>query len=153
MILGVDISTTATGFAFVHDGKLITSGVISPTSKNFLTRGYDIADEISNLLLVYEPDAVVYEDFKVMRNQSSLKKLAIVAGMTLSKCKNFPVVEVGPTEWRKKYGFKGKRSELKKKAIDYVDKKFSLKATDDEAEALLIALYGEDLQKIWMKNL
>lgn len=152
MILGLDISTTATGWAiFSKDGVLKKSGVIKPksTEKDFLKRSMFIARQLKKIMLEYKISKACVEDLKVLRNQKTLVRLAICVGVITSSLmnENVEILFVSPTVWRKQYEIKGKRNELKNKAIQHVLDNFGKLVTDDEAEAILIANYMFILSK------
>lgn len=81
---------------------------------------------------------------KVISNQKTLVMLGIVQGLVIRELRNSTVTLVPPTVWRKPYELNGKRAEAKKRAIELCEDKGLSVSNDDEAEAILLGLYGVD---------
>lgn len=160
-VLGLDLSTTSTGYC-VYDNekvnygyiqypknKILTYGVIKPSKKqDAIDRIIYIEKEIKELIIAKEVEYVCIEELSSMRGASTTKVLATLQGhleVELRK-KEMLVTKCRPSEWRK-CKVKGRtRQELKSSAIEYIKNKYNLEVNDDEADAICIAEYGSNLE-------
>ena len=128
-----------------NNHKVIEYGTIKSDEYSFIERGQYMAEFVRLLCEKYgQFDKVYIEELKVISNQKTLVMLGIVQGLVIRELRNSTVSLIPPTVWRKPYGLNGKRAEAKKKAIELcVDNGFSV-SNDDEAEAILLGLYGVD---------
>lgn len=149
-ILGLDTSTTSTGYAVLDNEKLISYGTIkSPTKADLLDRVIYIEENIKQIIKAKEITFIVIEDLAVTRSASTTKALAGLLYHLLIEFrkKELLVVQARPSEWRKKCKIKGKcRKELKENAIKYIKNKYGVDANDDEADSICIAEYGKSLE-------
>ena len=149
-ILGIDSSTTATGYAILEDNKILLSGVIRPNNAlNSIERIICIEKEISALYDKYKPDFIVIEEMVAFRNANAMRVLiGLIYHLVIEYTKKEALVVLArPSEWRKVCNIKGKgRKELKENAIKHIQEKYNKKVTDDEAEAICIAEYGSSLE-------
>lgn len=149
-ILGIDSSTTATGYAILDDNKIISSGVIKPNKTlSSIERIIYIENEINALYDKYKPDFIVIEEMVAFRNANAMRVLiGLIYHLVIEYTKKEALVVLArPTEWRAKCKIKGKgRKELKENAIKHIQEKYNKKVTDDEAEAICIAEYGLSLE-------
>ena len=75
-ILGIDSSTTATGYAILEDNKILLSGVIRPNKAlNSIERIICIEQEINALYDKYKPDFIVIEEMVAFRNANAMRVL------------------------------------------------------------------------------
>lgn len=141
-LISLDISTKSTGYAIFHSsGSLITSGVLTSKHSDFLVRGNSMADEIQALVEEYEVTQAVIEELKVLKNQKTLTRLAIVQGLIIRGLKKCSIDFVSPSVWRSKYSIPRERDKAKKRALELVEGILPNGVTDDEAEAYLIGKY------------
>ncbi len=112
--------------------------------KDLIKRFQVMCQEIHNVIKKTKPDFVVLEDVSLQTNVATLTVLARVQGAILQSsitC-NIPYKIYKPSSWRKVLGFnQGKgiaRKQLKKQAIEYVEKNYKIKATEDIAESICI---------------
>lgn len=149
-ILGIDSSTTATGYAILDENKILLSGVIRPNkSLNSIERIICIEKEINALYNKYKPDFIVIEEMVAFRNANAMRVLiGLIYHLVIEYTKKEALIVLArPTEWRAKCKIKGKgRKELKENAIKHIQEKYNKKVTDDEAEAICIAEYGLSLE-------
>lgn len=149
-IMGLDTSTTSTGYAIIENNKILKSGTIKPNKKlDSIERIIYIEKEIKRLYDEFKPDFIVIEEMVAFRNANSLRILiGLIYHMIIEFVKKEAlVVPVRPSEWRKVCGIKGKnRKELKENAIKYIYIKYNKKVEEDEAEAICIAGYGLSLK-------
>jgi len=170
-VLGIDASTTSTGWCCVKNGEIKKFGSI--TFKDNLTKEeiekFSHIPEIKLLEKEYDwrrraylmlkelkhyikyADIIIIEDANGGKNIKIGLQLSELRGYILSAahifCKEFEVYP--PSKWRKHYGFTGKRKELKKQAVDKFQEITGKKDIDldDIAEAVLIALSAEYISK------
>lgn len=149
-ILGIDSSTTATGYAILNGNKIIKSGVIKPNKAlSSIERIIYIENEINALYDKYKPSFIVIEEMVAFRNANAMRILiGLIYHLVIEFTKKEAlIVLVRPSEWRKVCNIKGKgRNELKENAINHIKEKYNKKVTDDEAEAICIAEYGLSLE-------
>ena len=157
VVMGIDASTTSTGWSIFEGKQLIAYGAIKPKGENWRDRLIQEGPELKKIVQIYKPQKVYMEDVPLKPgNIKTLMILGAVQGFIYGLFSSFeiPVFFLNPSEWRKSVGLfdgtnKGKqREELKKKAIEKVNKEFDLKLIwksasskfneDDQAEAILI---------------
>lgn len=131
-VLGLDLSTTSTGYC-VYDNeklnygyiqypknKIIAYGVIKPPKKqDAIDRIIFIEEEIKELIKAKEVEYVCIEELSSMRGASTTKVLATLQGhieVELRK-REMLVVKCRPSEWRKNRVKGRTRQELKSSAI------------------------------------
>lgn len=155
--MGLDLSTSCSGYSVFDGDKLIAYGAIKPKGDNYRERIMDETMQLARLLREYMPDDIYIEDVPKKPGNNTLLKLGAVHGMILSLCAGFKLCPTFllPNEWRRKIGlYDGtrdglKREVLKEKAIIMANDIFHLdlewhganskKSQDDIAEAILIA--------------
>ena len=144
-VLSLDLSTKSSGYCVFNNHKVIEYGTIKSDEDSFIERGQYMAEFVRLLCEKFgQFDKVYIEELKVISNQKTLVMLGIVQGLVIRELRNSTVSLIPPTVWRKPYGLNDKRAEAKKRAIELcVDKGFSV-SNDDEAEAILLGLYGVD---------
>lgn len=140
--ISLDTSTTNTGYAVYDDeGNLLTSGVISSSSEDYLERANMMADCVSILSERFNITEACIEELKVLNNQKTLTKLAITQGIIIRELCDTAIIFVPPSVWRSLFHIPKKREEAKRKAIEIVKNKLGKTVTDDEAEAILLGRY------------
>ena len=156
--LGLDASTTKTGYAIFDDDKLIEYGVISSDKKDWRKRILVIAHELCKLIRNSKIEFIVVEDVPIIGGRvTSAKILGVVQGMvlTIASAMKVPIEFIPVTTWRSLMGLfdgtrKGvSREEMKRKSIELANKLFGLqlnwyspsstKNDDDISDAILIA--------------
>ena len=148
-VLGLDTSTTSTGYAIIDNGKLIDYGCIKPDKKlNTIEKIIYIEKEIKEIIKKKEIEYVAIEELAMVRNGAVTKLLAgllyhLVIEFTK---KELLTVLVRPSEARKGRITGKNRQELKQNAINYIKGKYNVKVNDDEADAIIIAEYGDSLE-------
>lgn len=156
VVMGIDSSTSSTGWAILYeqDGEieLVKYGSIKPEGKNTIRKIITILDELKKIRRENDPEMVVIEDLNVSRNMRSTKVLAgllIAIEIDLERA-HYLVQELKPSEWRKLTGIKGrKREEQKKNSIQHVWDKYHKIVNDDEADAICIAEAGTTLEVLY----
>lgn len=147
-VLGLDTSTTSTGYAIIDNGKLIDYGCIKPPKDlDTIDRIIYIEKEVKEIIFKKEIEYVVIEELAIMRNGLTAK---ILAGLLYHLIIEFRkrellTVLVRPSEARKGRITGKNRQELKKNAITYVKAKYKKDVNDDEADSIILAEYGSEL--------
>lgn len=149
-ILGLDTSTTSTGYAVLDNEKLISCGTIkTPKKADLLDKIIYIEEHIKQIIKAKEVDFIVIEDLAVTRSASTTKALAglLYHLLTEFRKRELLVVQARPSEWRSVCGIKGKcRKELKENAIQHVKNVYNINVNDDEADSICIAEFGNSLE-------
>ena len=156
--VGLDASSTCTGWSVFRDNKLIDYGAIKPKGQNWQERVYNEKPELEQVFKKYHPDKIFMENVP-LKASGGLKTLVILGGVQgfiygVAASNNIPIEFVDPNTWRSMGGvFDGtqegkKRDHLKQRAIEMANEKFGLnllwvspkstKNQDDIAEAILI---------------
>lgn len=117
-VLSLDLSTSATGWAFFEEKKLLDYGVIKPAVKGLTKMTYpegalrkclSISEQVSTLVLALEPDLIIIEEINRGKNrlgQKVLDGLHFVLLSFLDAC--YPINKIyfidsdGATGWRSK---------------------------------------------------
>lgn len=162
VLLSLDQSTRASGWAVFKDGEYVCSGVIDKSKSKLDTyeRSFEMARDIWKIIKKYKPDNLVIED---VQNQSNTKTVVILSrlqGMIIgyAEAHNIKTHILLPSQWRAamKYaqGPKVKRAELKQQSIDYVKENFGLAVSEDECEAIAEGvaahkIFGFEDDDIW----
>lgn len=159
IILGIDPGTATTGFGIIKltrsQPELVDFGVIS-TKKTLsdAQRLEILADDISELIKKYKPEAVGIEKLFFTTNQKTVMTVSQARGVVLFVCQKqkLPIFEFTPLQVKNFICGYGK---AEKKQVQFVvQKTFKLKTPpkpDDAADALAIALcaghyYGKNLK-------
>lgn len=167
IIMGIDASTTATGYSIFKDGKLIAYGCIKPKGTDWRERVKSESDTLRQIIDKFHPQKIYMEDVPLMENAkvskfkkkspSTTMKLGAVQGCVLAIASLYQIeIEfLLPANWRSPLNlFDGTREGthrdvLKEKATQMANDEFGLslvwagakskKSEDDVAEAILIA--------------
>jgi crossover junction endodeoxyribonuclease RuvC len=162
VILGIDSSTTSTGWGvidtkFSDELRLIDYGSIKPPKQlETIDRVIHISKELRRILQDFKPELIVIEEMNVTRNMKTIRALAglLTEIEVMLRNRQALYVKMTPSEWRKKVGIKCKndRGMLKKASIEYVLEKYNEKVTDDEADAICIAEAGSEVEVCLTEN-
>lgn len=159
VIMGIDASTTSSGWSIFNNGKLVDYGVIKPKGSDWRGRLIAQGPEIRKIIKKYRPDKIYMEDVPLKKSGGSMTLviLGAVQGAILGIAASYGVEIdfLSPSQWRSEVGLfdgtrKGtERSELKKHSIELVNKLFGLELKwvtpsskfneDDIADAVLVA--------------
>lgn len=149
LILGLDQATNVCGYCLMecsqNEHNVVDAGVVH-------IKGDSVDEKISYLKHwvveyadKYNPDCFILEDIQYQNNQRTYKVLAELLGV-LSNVYHENEVNyriVPPVTWKSKFNIKGRaRKEQKENTIKYVKERFGLDVTNDEADAICIAMYG-----------
>ena len=167
--MGIDGSTSSTGWSIFDGSKLVTYGVIKPKGKEWRDKIEQEWPILNKVVEKYKPEKIFMEDVPAKPGTLTLIKLGAVQGMVLALSSQYqiPIQFLSPSDWRGALGlYDGtragtQRDNLKKKAIEMVNKKFKLDLTwvapkskrneDDVAEAILIC-YSQVKEKFLGRN-
>lgn len=157
VVIGVDGSTSCSGYSVFRDGTLANYGAIKPKGKEWDERLIQEWHGFCEVIERQHPDVLYYEQPPLKDGKITLLKLGAVQGMILGLCAqyNIKIQFLSPSDWRKELGlFDGTRQgmcrdELKRKSIEKANEIFGLnlvwtapkskKNDDDIADAILIA--------------
>ena len=164
VVVGLDLSTTSTGFSVYQDGELINHGRFRSDKKNAFDRIDEIYHMVGDLFKAYDIDVVFVEDVPLSSamNKRICELLLLLQGTIYSHCINNDCAfyQMEPSEWRRLAGVKSEkpRREFQKKAaielvnelhglnFSWIDDKYDKTTGDsDEAEGILIGLAGTKL--------
>lgn len=164
VVVGLDLSTTSTGFSVYQDGELINHGRFRSDKKNVFDRIDEIYHMVGDLFKAYDIDVVFVEDvpLSTAMNKRICELLLLLQGTIYSHCINNDCAfyQMEPSEWRRLAGVKPEkpRREFQKKAaielvnelhglnFSWIDDKYDKTTGDsDEAEGILIGLAGTKL--------
>ena len=142
-IIAFDQSTKATGWAVLDQetAEIVKFGVLKPEGET----NDRIRQTIKHCLWLVEEYQVTFVFIEGIYSELNKKVFAILAKLAGSleimlEEKGYIVNVVSANEWRERVGIKGrKRADVKKEAIDLVYTLYDIKASEDEAEAILFA--------------
>lgn len=155
VILGIDSSTTSTGWAvidtkFDNELRLIDYGVIKPKQDETIDRIIYISNELKEVLRNFRPEFVVIEEMNVTRNMKTIRALSglITAIEVMLRNRQALYVKLTPSQWRKSVGIqcKNDRKTLKQASVEYVREHYNENVNDDEADAICIAEAGSEVE-------
>lgn len=137
-LLALDQSSRITGYAVFKDGMLIKVGKFVLEDVNFGTRLRKLSEKIIQLIEEYEINELAFEEIQLQQNVDTFKKLAMVYGVTMYTAEklNIPYEIISSNTWKSKCGIKkSTREPEKKQAQKFVQDKYGIKVTQDEADA------------------
>lgn len=150
--LALDQALQVTGWAFFIDNKLKDFGKFTiPANKPIEQRlGQYFWTELNNLYNKYDFEELFIEDIQYQNNAETYKKLAYVQSCILlwAYFNQIKITILSPSHWRniikENYNIKfGRiRQEQKEKAVEFVNNKYNVEATSDEADAICIGCAG-----------
>ena len=155
VILGIDSSTTSTGWAIIdtkfdNELRLIDYGVIKPKQDETIDRIIKISNELKEVLRSFRPEFVVIEEMNVTRNMKTIRALSglITTIEVMLRNRQALYVKLTPSQWRKSVGIqcKNDRNTLKQASVEYVREHYNENVNDDEADAICIAEAGSEVE-------
>lgn len=156
-IMGLDLSTSCTGYSIFDKSGLIAYGKIKPKNKDWRERIEEQAISLGDIMRKYHPIKAYVEDVPLKPGSSTLVKLGAMQGMILALCSQYSCKPIFllPVHWRKELDlYDGtrqglQRDILKQKAVQTVNDEFGIRLNwvspksklndDDIAEGILIA--------------
>lgn len=157
-ILALDQATHITGWSVYDGNQLVKYGIFETTLKDEIERGASVKQWLINMIENWKPDIVGIEDIHLQeKNQSKssdkvqgilvFKTLARFQGVILNLLfeRKIEYAVCSPSTWRQHCGVKGNTKADKKRAMQFLVKKwFDVSVTDDEADAIGIGKYLAD---------
>lgn len=157
-LIALDQSTQTTGYAIFKDGALLTHGHVDPTGADYVERIAKLRQWVDKIINTLGDDEieVCIEDIQLQNvnpngggyqkdfGVTTFKKLAHVQGALLSLFaeKDIPYSLIVSSSWKKTCGVTGSaRNQQKKNAQLFVEKKYNIKATQDEADAICLGTH------------
>lgn len=144
-ILALDQASKTSGYSVFKDGKLHTYGKFTFEDADLGERLCKIKNKILELINEYDIDELIFEDIQlqnnVTQNVQTFKILAEVYGLIdqMASELKIPHRSYLASSWKSQLGIKGKdRAEQKRNAQKYVMSTYSVKCTQDEADAICI---------------
>jgi len=144
-LLALDQASRVSGWAFFEDDKLVDYGKIELKEDEVGPRLVTLKKEIIDLIDKYKVDMVAFEDIQMQSsigsNVVTFKVLAEVYGVIHEFLEEMRInyIVVPSVKWKSTLGIKGKkRPDQKRNAQLYVEEKYSIKATQDECDAICI---------------
>lgn len=140
-LLSFDQASKTTGWACFQDNKLLTYGKFTLDDDDVGVRLTKFRTKVQELINQYQPDEVVFEDIQEQNNIQTFKVLAQVYGVMseLLTSIKMPHSTLLAVQWKSDLKIKGKaRAEQKRNAQQYVQNTYSIKATQDESDAICI---------------
>lgn len=141
-VLSIDLSSTSTGIAYSHQGKIVRWKTIKSDKDDFRERGFEIVGEIVEILEKGKIDYIILEDVFLGLNSDVLAKLSEVRGMLMYHIKRLGIeyLIVPPILWKNRFeGVPLHRKEQKefmmRKFFEYTGVEAD---SDDAADAYMI---------------
>jgi len=151
-VLAIDQSLKGnTGYAVVQDGELLVSGLVDyRIAKTHTDRLCAFADYLQMLCTTHTPDVVVLERVRQFHqggiNIDTIVLLAELIGVTKFLVRNvLPFSDmwlVNTSSWKAAILEKGWVAKGKAASVDYVQQFYNIQVSDDQADAICMALYG-----------
>ena len=157
VLLGLDASSSSTGWAVFDHRGLAAYGIIKPDGEDWRDRLVHQGSKLKEVMEKYHPDKIVMEDVPLKNGNSKvLVILGAVQGFIYGIAASYgiPVQFVLPSEWRSPLGlYDGtregtKRKELKRKSVEKANELFGLNLVwvspsskfnqDDVSDAILL---------------
>ena len=141
--LALDQSSRITGYAIFKDDILIKVGKFTIDDANFSTRLLKFKQKISKIIQEYNIDKVAFEEIQLQQNVDTFKKLAMVYGIMLYTVEEhqLPYEIISSNTWKSKCNIKkSTREPEKKQAQKFVQDRYGIKVTQDEADAVCLGL-------------
>lgn len=156
-IIALDNATHITGWAVFDNTQLVSYGKYTTQDKDTSDRILEMGDWLSNLLVKWEPNTIIFEDIQQQNNVSTFKVLAKLQGVLeyISKKNGVEYYIISPATWKHNAQVQGRtRVDQKRSAQLIVNRLYGVQATQDECDAILLGKYGVDkfLKNIRMVN-
>lgn len=80
---------TVSGWAFLIDDQVIAKGLIN--QKEFSVPYTCFRQKLLQLIDKFQPDVLIFEDLRSMRNAFTVKKLQQITGIIIETCESIPI--------------------------------------------------------------
>lgn len=146
-ILALDQASRTSGWAVFQNDQLIASGTFTFDDDFIPKRLVKIRNKVISLIDQYNIDKIILEDIQLqeqINNVSTYKVLAEVLGVLEELCSELKIPHeiVHSQTWKSTLGIKGReRATQKRNAQAFVEKLYSIKASQDESDAICIGTH------------
>ncbi len=147
-LLALDQASVITGYAIFEEDRLVDYGKITLDDEEIGPRLVVLRNTIKDMIDKNNITTIAFEDIQMQasvgNNVKTFKVLANVYGIILELCEelNIKYKIVSSNTWKSTLKIKGKnRSEQKKNAQNYVQERYNVKCTQDEADAICIGTH------------
>jgi Holliday junction resolvasome RuvABC endonuclease subunit len=110
-ILGLDISSSSTGWSLIDNDKLSDYGLIKPdSSMSVFQRLYLFGNEMKRIIERCQPDMIAAEEAIFARGMSTMRTLSRFSGVAIFQAYSYQKKDVKtyvPPEWKKMIGLSG----------------------------------------------
>ena len=158
IILAFDQSSRTSGYSVFEDNKLKEHGTFTFSNNDLGIRLYKIRQKVEELINLYHPDKIVFEDIQLqdeiysqknVGNVKTFKILAEVFGIIYELATELNIDNEAylAGTWRKGLGIAGNhRDQQKANAQKWVNDNYGIIVVDDEADAICIGAYGAGIR-------
>jgi len=147
-LLALDQASVITGYAIFEEDRLVDYGKITLDDEEIGPRLVVLRNTIKNMIDKNNITTVAFEDIQMQasvgNNVKTFKVLANVYGIILELCEelNIKYKIISSNTWKSTLKIKGKnRTEQKKAAQNFVQERYNIKCTQDEADAICIGTH------------
>ena len=146
-ILALDQASRTSGWAVFQNDQLIASGTFTFDDDFIPKRLVKIRNKVISLINQYNIDKIILEDIQLqeqINNVATYKVLAEVLGVLEELCSELKIPHeiVHSQTWKSTLGIKGReRATQKRNAQAFVEKLYSIKASQDESDAICIGTH------------
>ena len=147
-LLALDQASVITGYAIFEEDRLVDYGKITLDDEEIGPRLVVLRNTIKDMIDKNNITTVAFEDIQMQasvgNNVKTFKVLANVYGIILELCEelNIKYKIVSSNTWKSTLKIKGKnRTEQKKAAQNYIQERYNIKCTQDEADAICIGTH------------
>lgn len=143
--IGLDCSSSNTGYCIRDENDMILYGDISYKSKDFKVRCVNIVHQIKKICKDNKVEFIIFEDVQDGKQSHATKVLSFLQGclVYMAESSKISYCPIPISCWRKSVGIKSrKREEQKIEAINLVKEKYRIDVSEDCAEAILISEFN-----------
>lgn len=147
--LSLDNALNKTGYTVFLENSVIEFGIID-ASKEFSTgrKILYLYQALQQIFEKYQLENIYFEDCQFQNNQKTYKSLSLVQGIIILFCEQHDMSYkiLAPSHWRSilkdkfHLSFGRKRAEQKQVAQEFVQNKFNITVTEDEADSICLGL-------------
>lgn len=141
--LSLDQSTTSTGYCIHKDGQIIEIGVIQPKNDVLDQRIYEVYNTLRDIIVLKNIRFVSFESIFLGLDIQTFKNLAKLQGVIIYLCilTGSTYTEINIKRWKTYFKIEGLRKEQKAESIRLAEMLTKQKLGEDEADAVLMAVY------------
>lgn len=145
-ILAIDQGSSKCGWAHLHNGDVVASGVFKLKGKDRMDRYKQLLELLTDMVCDSNMDVLAIEDVFMKRSGFSNPKTSKIMGETrgiiasVGLLYNLQIVDINPAELTKYLGINTRTQDKKKVTQKYVEKIIGEEPTEDQADAVVIGL-------------